>query len=471
MKTLIKLLSLFLITVLFVFTGCEDRTDLVAPKAPDTGNASFTSFVAIGNSLTAGYQNGALYKSAQEYSFSNLIAKQVGVKTFEQPLISDPGIGGRLEVTSLNPFAYTVNTKQGQPLNSSYSKPYNNLGVPGAWLVNMLQTKSTATDPLNLNNPFFDIVLRGIGTPIEQAGTLKASLITFWAGNNDILGYASRGGTVPYNDPNTFAYLYDQVVKALAQLNAKVVVANIPSVTATPYFMTVGPEVGMAIRDAMRAGLAYGLFYQKNGQHGKADMTSIADTTALWTGKVVLTLAGASYAALIGKPTGKFYRDYGIDPKLVGVDTTQAFGLSPKNPYPDAFTLDPDELTTIANTIQSYNTTIANLVAAHDNFALVDIYSFFNNVAVNGYQTNGLKFSTKYIEGGIFGVDGVHPTNQGYAIVANQFIKTINKAFGAKIPEVDVSTIPGSIILAKKIKFNKYGIPLIPPHSLDNIVF
>jgi succinyl-CoA synthetase alpha subunit len=101
----------------------------------------------------------------------------------------------------------------------------------------------------------------------------------------------------------------------------------------------------------------------------------------------------------------------------------------------------------------------------------VDINTFFNDVAANGYQTNGLTFTTKYLEGGMFGVDGVHPTNQGYAIIANQFIKTINEAFGASIPEIDVSTIPGGIILAKKVKFNKYGIPLIPPHSLDNIVF
>ncbi len=470
MKTIIKLFGFLLITALFVFTGCEDRTDLTAPAAPNTGSAVFKSFVTIGNSLTAGYQNGALYQSAQEYSIGNLIAKQVGA-TFVQPLVSDPGVGGRLEVTSLEPFTLTENKNSGQPLNLNYGKPYNNLGVPGAWLVNMLQTKSTDTDPLKLNNPLFDLILRGIGTPIEQAGMLQATFVTFWAGNNDILGYASRGGTVPFNDPNTFAYLYSVIADSLAQLNANVVFANIPSVTAAPYFNTVGPQVGMAIRDAMRAGLAYGVFYQKNGQIGPADLTSVADTTALWTGQVRLTLAGASYAALIGKPTGKFYRDYGIDPNLLGIDTTKAFGLDPKNPFPDVFTLDPDELTTIANTIQSYNTTIANIVAANDKFALVDINAFFNSVAANGYKTNGLTFTTTYIQGGMFGVDGVHPTSQGYAIIANQFIDVINKKFGAAIPKIDVSTIPGSIILAKKIKFNKYGIPLIPPHLLDNVVF
>ncbi len=469
MKTIIKTFGVFLIATVLLFTGCEEWNDLVAPKV-NTGNANFKSFVAIGNSLTAGYQNSALYKSAQEYSFVNMIAKQAGA-TFVQPLISDPGLGGRLEVKTLEPFVYVENQTQGQPLNLNYQYPYNNLGVPGAWLVNMLQTKSTATDPLQLDNPFFDIVLRNIGTPIQQAKMLHATLVTFWAGNNDILGHAARGGTVPYNDPNTFAFLYSQAVDSLAALGAKVVVANIPSVTATPYFTTVGPMVGMAIRDAMRAKLAYGVFYQKNGQHGPADLTSVADTTALWTGKVMFTLAGASYASLIGTPTGKFYRDYNIDPNLVGVDTTKAFGLDPQNPFPDVFTLDPDELANIANVIASYNTTIKNLVAAHENFALVDINAFFNSVAAQGYKTNGLTFTTQYITGGMFGVDGVHPTSQGYAVIANQFIETINNAFNASIPLIDVSTVPGSLILAKKIKFGKYGIPMIPPHSLDNIKF
>jgi len=473
MKTTIKILSILLLSVSMLFVGCEDRTDLTPPKAPDTGNANFTSFVTLGNSLTAGYQNGALYQSAQAYSFGNQIAQLVGAK-FEQPLVSDPGIGsdGRMEIKSLTATGVeiTYNKNSGSPLNLNYAAPYNNLGVPGAILAEMVKTKDKATSLTG--NAFFDLILRGLGTPVEQALALKPTLMTVWIGNNDILGYAAKGGTVGYTDPVVFAYLYNSMLDTLAMSNAKVFVANIPDVSSVPYFTTVGPMVAAAIAPAVKAGLAFGLFYQKNGQKGPADPTSLADTTALATGKVLLTLAGAKYASLIGQPTGAFYRDYlpGVDPAILGVDTTKAFGLDPKNPYPDAFILDPDEINTVNTTIASYNGVIANSVAQH-NFTLVDINAFFNGVAKNGYQANGLTFTAAYVTGGLFGLDGVHPTNQGYGIIANQFIKAINSNLNASIPMIDVSRIPGSLILAKKIKFNKMGLPIIDPHAFDHLVF
>ncbi len=35
-------------------------------------------------------------------------------------------------------------------------------------------------------------------------------------------------------------------------------------------------------------------------------------------------------------------------------------------------------------------------------------------------------------------LDGIHPSNTGYALVAYAFIDTINKAYGAHIPQVDL---------------------------------
>ncbi len=473
MKTTIKILSILLLSVSVLFVGCEDRTDLTPPKAPDTGNANFTSFVSIGNSLTAGYQNGALYQSAQVYSFGNQIAQLVGAK-YEQPLISDPGIGsdGRMEIKSLSATGVEIsyNKNMGQPLNLTYAAPYNNLGVPGAILAEMVKSKDKSTSLTN--NAFFDIVLRGIGTAVDQAVALKPTLMTVWIGNNDILGYAARGGTVPHTDPTTFGYLYKVMLDTLAMTNAKVLVANIPSITAIPYFTTIGQIVAANLAPVVQAGKAMGLFYQKNGQKGPADLTSLATPGDLAAGKVLLTLAGSKYANLIGQPTGAFYRDYvpGVDPALLGVDTTKAFGLDPSNPYPDAFILDPDEITTVANTVAAFNSTIAGLVAQH-NYILVDVNSFFNDVAKNGITENGITFTTAYVTGGLFGLDGVHPTSQGYGIIANEFIKAINKNLGASLPLIDVSRIPGSLILTKKIKFSKLGLPKIDPHAFDHLVF
>ncbi|MHB9014479.1 MAG: hypothetical protein ACYC49_19890, partial [Ignavibacteriaceae bacterium] len=108
MKKILNLIFTALLSVI-IFAGCQDRTDLTAPSAqsPKSGTADFTRYVSIGNSITAGYQSGALFESGQLYAYGNLIAHQTGT-SFAMPLISDPGIGGRMKVASINPFSIAV---------------------------------------------------------------------------------------------------------------------------------------------------------------------------------------------------------------------------------------------------------------------------------------------------------------------------------------------------------------------------
>lgn len=62
-----------------------------------SGQADFTHYVALGNSLTAGYQDGALFRSGQRNSYPAILAKQMeraGRKeVFKQDLMSDD-LGG-----------------------------------------------------------------------------------------------------------------------------------------------------------------------------------------------------------------------------------------------------------------------------------------------------------------------------------------------------------------------------------------
>ncbi|HKK45967.1 MAG TPA: hypothetical protein VJ964_10625, partial [Balneolaceae bacterium] len=131
-----KIFLAFIIAVSFTVYSCKDYNS-VNFKTP-SGDADFSSVVAIGNSLTAGYQSGALYQSAQKYSFPALVAGQIeGVQKFEQPLISDPGIGGRIGLN--NDLADpSPAQEQGSPINTNLDRPYNNLGVPGAVLADFL---------------------------------------------------------------------------------------------------------------------------------------------------------------------------------------------------------------------------------------------------------------------------------------------------------------------------------------------
>ena len=469
MKKINKILVLAILSLALALLGCEDRSDLTAPEAPSTGNANFTTFVSIGNSLTAGYQNGALYESSQLNSFGNLIAKQVGA-SYEQPLMSEPGVShdGRMEVKSIEPFELTMNTKLGSPEKLTYPKAYNNMGIPGALLPDILQATDAASS-ISGNNVFFDLILRGKGTALQQALSLKPTFMTLWIGNNDILGYATSGGVLPHTPTAIFNALYTQLAGAIAQTGAKVIVANIPNVSAVPFFTTVGPGVGLALQDIAKLNPAVkGLVYQLS----VAPFIGLATPTDLFTHKVLITLTASDATNYLGDTTGKYYTDNGITPPAT-VNTQFPFGLTPENPFPTQFVLDPAELAEVKSVTASFNNTIKTIADTTKGFALVDINAFFDGVAASGYTSvDGNKYTTEYVNGGLFGLDGIHPTSQGYAIIANQFIKIINSNFLADIPLIHVATIPGTITLAgKKATINKYGIPQVDAHVFDNVLY
>ena len=73
--------NIFKYTFAFLAVGlvsCDPEFD--SPVTDDgfysNGTADFSNFVAVGNSLTAGYADGALYIVGQENSFPNILANQ-----------------------------------------------------------------------------------------------------------------------------------------------------------------------------------------------------------------------------------------------------------------------------------------------------------------------------------------------------------------------------------------------------------
>jgi lysophospholipase L1-like esterase len=471
-----KQFLLFIFTLVFVIgllNGCTDS----APTGPvvGLGNATVTKYVSIGNSLTAGYQSNGLYASAQMYSYPNLIAQQLRTAgavlgAFEQPLYSDPGTpdpltgkASRYEMISLvGPVIGPKGLAPGAPTNSTLARPYDNLGIPGIPLAGFMDTSGTyQSAPLGR-----DAILRwttnaALGKSVfRQVATLKAmgkapDLVTFWLGANDVLGFATSGGTSP-NAPTptaTFQYLYNQALDTLRKTlpTAKIVVGNIPEVTAIPFFTTVNPLLAPSIPSV------YYLRYQKHGTPGVSfDSTKLTEANT-----PLITLKGKAYAALLGKSTGQFWRDAAASKgttiavlyptiRAAGIDTTMPFGFHPQNPWPDALILDAAEIASATNAIRDFNGVIAS-VAAAKGAALVDFNSFFNSIKANGLLAYGEEYTADYVTGDLFSLDGVHPSNRGYGIVANEYIKVINASFGMNVPLVDLNTLPKlSAPLAKR---------------------
>lgn len=368
--------------------------------------AQFTKVVAIGDSLFDGFASGGLMVDYQKNSIPALIAKQAGITDFQQPLISYPGIPTLMELKSLSPVTIgAISEEQGLPLNLNLPRPYDNMAVPGTTLYDSLYTTSGG---------MHDLILRGLGTQVEQALSLHPDLLLLWIGNNDVLGAALSGTAIPsvtITPKETFEALYIQLLNTIQNSGINtVVVSNIPDVTSIPFVTTIppyiiNPSTGLPV-------------YDQNGN----PITYLGQSD---TGSPFVSLN--SYILL----TAKQYiaQGYGIPAELGGT------GL----PLPDFTVLTPNEVSIIQEHLQYFNNVIKR-EAQGKGYALFDVYSYFNKIKEEGIEIAGMLFTSDFLSGGLFSYDGVHPNSFGYACLANEFIKTLNSFYGLKLPQIGISS-------------------------------
>ncbi len=269
MKTWIKNL-LYILPALVLFSACNPEIDVPAPVA---GSADFSNYIAVGNSLTAGYSDGGLYADGQMQSYPYLIAQQMNEITmseFRQPDIPGNGSGylyvSALDLTGAVPDVTFGQYQADQNWLDQLDGSFNNLGVPGIRVKDITFHGYGSSPQVN---PYFYRMLGGkssIMSYLELVQESQPTFFTSWLGNNDVLGYASTGGAAGIagapgtglgglTDPDTeFKPSYDALVGALTANNAKGVVITIPDITLAPFFTTV--SWNDAVLDASTAGLA-----------------------------------------------------------------------------------------------------------------------------------------------------------------------------------------------------------------------
>jgi lysophospholipase L1-like esterase len=362
---------------------------------------SFTKYVAVGDSLTAGFSNGSLVLTHQTASWPLLLAQQVGVgaANFQQPYVTDPGIPAELALLSLVPPAIAPkSTGMGLPANYALERPYDNLAVPGATSVDVLTRTAGGLS---------DLILRGRGTQLQQAVSLAPTFVTLWIGSNDVLGAVTAGRAidgVTMVPLETFRAAYAQIVAALVATGATVVTATIPDVTAAPFANAIPPVV--------------------------------VDPA---TGQPVLV--GGRTVPLIG-PSGPLPADakvtLGASPLLAkGVGIPAALGGSGQ-PLPDEVVLDPTELATIRDRVTAINQSIREIAGAAS-VSVLDLNAFIADLLTNGRSYAGVTLDGSFLTGGLVGYDGIHPTDIAYAYLANEWIDFLNREKGTHLLPVAIA--------------------------------
>src|SRR6056297_123684 len=265
---------IFFASALIFLTNCNDPEDvdldpIIEEVLPNltAGSADFSNYVALGNSLTAGFTDGALFQASQENSLPNILSQKfalVGGGSFTQPLTNDNfgGLalaGNRIQnprlvfggagpvglETIIGDLTVTTDIATNNPTG-----PFSNLGVPGAKSFHLLAPGygNVSNVALGLANPFF-VRMTG-STPnasvLDLAVEQSPSFFSLWIGNNDVLGYATTGGdgTNPITPVNGapgvgFDGSYGALIATLTAGGAQGIVANIPDVTSIPHFTTV----------------------------------------------------------------------------------------------------------------------------------------------------------------------------------------------------------------------------------------
>jgi hypothetical protein len=434
-----KNFKIYILSGLLFLAAC--KPEIHNPK-PTNGTANFSRFIAVGNSLTAGYSNGGLYLQGQLNSYPSIMAaqmKSVGGGVFNQPLFTtaQQNGSGYLNLsgftTAGSPILDTITSDlaiRGEYvapgfgpviLYTKYTGDIENYGVPGIKLLDI-----TFAQYGNYNG-YFERLLPGDGSTsvltTDYLDFVTAKPFTFftdWLGNNDALLYATSGGAGDVlTDQTTFAQLYELSLQTLTANGAKGVVATIPDVTAIPYFNTV-TVAAINAEVKQLAPTAAGIYI-----NALVSGATYAPRLATNNDLIILTFPTSKIGTLVSTP-------YGMLP----------YGLTPYSPVDNQYVLDANEVALTRNYVQSYNNTITTQAKARG-LAVFDAYTYLNNVKLSGLEVDGISLSSSYITGGLFSLDGVHLTPRGYAIIANEFIKATNSTYGSNIPLANVASYQG----------------------------
>lgn len=310
--------------------ACTDDQQPIAPVAPAAGGALFQRYVALGNSITAGYVSGGITAAAQAQAYPVQLAARAGAEfTFA-------ALNGRgCTPPYRGPFVFdTVRVGPGATsttcdlLAGPAPRLVNSLAVPGA----------TLSDALNRNrpaNPLSSLFLGG-RSQVERMVEAQPTLVSVYLGNNDVLGGAGAGDTTRLTPAARFSAQVDSLVTWLKMTPA--------GQGGTGHDVVV---LGIAPFPAL---LQPGAYFFAQYQADPAGFTAR-------TGKTV----NVNCAPAPGNPFAASLVSFAVfaQPAVPQIDCDGITGVSAD------FVLTPTETTALINRVVAYNTALRGAATAN----------------------------------------------------------------------------------------------------------
>ena len=394
--------------------GCNNEA-LVTPPVPQyAGGAMFQRYVAMGNSITAGFQSGGINDSTQKQSYVGLVADKMG-SPFYYPSLTKPGCPPPID---------TVFTATGVPhrlgggtaatcfFRAPTIPPFlTNVAVPGAEALDLLKN---GPGP-GTNSNALTLLMLGGRTQIQAMMAAHPTFVSVWAGNNDVLGAATNsanaGDSTLITPIATFQTTYADIVDSVSASGASAILIGVANVTAIPFFSQG------ATYYAIRNGLVPG---QPGDTFPSADSLFHVDPLCAPS-----AFGGKGDSVLVPFPFGGAL----LGAAQAGVNDT----LHCAEPQ----TVQPAELVKLLTTVAAYNAFIASQATAK-NWAYLDPNTALDSLRLIPTQVAPFPNFAAACSGAPFGLaftcDGVHPSASTHLIIARYIVQAINAKYGSAIP-------------------------------------
>jgi lysophospholipase L1-like esterase len=418
-----------------LLAGCatDDETalTLTGPAANEAVASLFVRYVALGNSITAGYQSGGINDSTQLRAYPVMLAQQAGFgSVFGVPLLARPGcpapFTGPLSPVRVGGVPASVCALRSTPAPALVQ----NLAVPGAQIGSALNRETAA-------NALTTFVLGG-RTQIEAMEAANPTMVSVWLGNNDALG-AALGGTTALlttlaNFQTNLTGIADRIAPTPAGQRGAVVLIG-----------TVDPQVAPALQPGAYFFLAA---QATNGRFGGPNGPQVSPSCA--PGQ-----PGGSNLISIQMLSDPVYAQDGV-----GIQCSNDY-MPPNAPagyFPGRYVLTQAEAAAVSARVAEFNTATQSL-ATQRNWIYVNpnaLLPLNDPNAIRKCQAlpaalqsgNPATIQQAIVTtcpsadaaigfGTLISYDGVHPSTAAHRLIANAILTQLNTRFSVQIPTIN----------------------------------
>jgi hypothetical protein len=370
---------------------------------PYTGGAMFQRYVAMGNSITAGFQSGGINDSTQRQSYAVLVAGAMRGDRFYYPSLNNPGCPPPFTNVFTGARVGTGSTAATCLLRNAALPPYvSNVAVPGAETIDMLVNGPA---PGTNSNPLTQLFLGG-RTQVQAMMDATPTFVSVWAGNNDLLGAALAGDTTLATDTAAFRISYSQTLDSIEATGAQAILIAVG----------LGHSVNNVVLPFFSRGTTwFGL--AASGAFNPAPFT-VAANCAPPRGDTVLV---------------SFAYGFGLLATAQGGTPTTLDCTAPP-------VIEPAETRFFAVLQLRYNAIIQAQAAARG-FAYTDsVNSTLDSLAGIANQFAPFPNTAATCSGSPFGLafscDGIHPNQATQLKIARKIIRAINAQYNSAIPNI-----------------------------------